>query len=813
MKKFLITSVILMLSFSTATYAQSKLTDNQVIEIIKSEVQAGSSQSQIATKLMQRGATVEQVRKLRDQYMRQQKNTNGRVTQTPNTNARQNMLRQKATVGAILPDSISEDATIEDELELYDLELINDSLYGETKKRIFGHDIFNRRLLSFDPGQNITAPQSYLLGPGDMVTINIYGASQRTITETIGRDGTLTIPDYGPIALGGLTVSQAKNALKEQLGSRYVSSEIRLTVEGNRTIAVNVVGEVRVPGTYVISSFASVFYALHMAGGITDLGTLRDVRVYRKNKLVTTVDLYDYILNGRLTGDITLHDQDLILVGTYNNLVDITGKVKRPMLYEMRDSETLGTALDYAGGFTGDAYRKTVRVIRKTGENLSVHSVDDFDLKTFKVADGDSIAVDSIINRYSNMVEVSGAIFRPGMYQLGGKVQTVKALVEQAGGLMENAFADHAIINRVKPDRTLETVSVDIKGIMEGRRPDVPLKNEDLLFVPTLADRLDARTLTITGSVMFPGDYKYADGMTVEDLILQAGGLKDEASTARVDISRIINDPLATTPADRIGESYSLSLKDGLVVDGNKNFTLQPYDVVHVRRSPGYFEPRLITVEGEVLFEGQHTMEIKSTRLSDAIRMAGGLTNEAYAHGAILMRQMNEDEQRLQKRVMDTTKNTSSKDTVQVDMVELETEYTVGIELDKALAEPGGPSDIMLREGDRLIVPEYNNTVRISGDVMFQNVVAYAEGKNYKWYVNKAGGFGQRAKKGKTYIVYMNGMVTKVRRGAKIEPGCAIVVPSKPEKTGGGVQQWLSIGTSLASMAAMIATLVNVIKK
>ena len=805
-------AILLSVSFCVV-FAQSKLTDNQVIEIIKSEVQAGSSQSQIATKLMQRGATVEQVRRLRDQYERQQKNTNGRVISTPNTNARQNMMRQNSTMSAILPDSISPYATIEDELELYDLELINDSLYGTTKKRIFGHDIFNRRLLSFDPGQNITAPQSYLLGPGDMVTIDIYGASQRTVTETISRDGTLTIPEYGPIALGGLTVSQAKNALKEQLGSRYVSSEIRLTVEGNRTIAVNVVGEVRVPGTYVISSFASVFYALHMAGGITDLGTLRDVRVYRKNKLISTIDLYDYILNGRLTGDITLHDQDLILVGTYSNLIDITGKVKRPMLYEMRDTETLGTALDYAGGFTGDAYRKSVRVVRKTGENLSVYSVDEFDLKSFKVADGDSIAVDSIVNRYSNMVEARGALFRPGMYQLGGRVLTVKGLVEQAGGLLENAFADHALINRMKADRTIETVAIDLKGILEGKRPDVPLQNEDLLFVPTLSDRLDARTLTITGSVMFPGDYKYADGMTVEDIILQAGGLKDEASTARVDISRIINDPLATTPADRIGESYSFSLKDGLVVDGNKNFTLQPYDVVHVRRSPGYFEPRLITVEGEVLFEGQHTMEVKSTRLSDAIKMAGGLTNEAYAHGAILMRQMNEDEQRLQKRVMDTTKNTSSKDTIQIDMIELETEYTVGIELDKALADPGGPSDIMLREGDRLIVPEYNNTVRISGDVMFQNVVAYAEGKNYKWYVNKAGGFGQRAKKGKTYIVYMNGMVTKVRRGAKIEPGCAIVVPSKPEKTGGGVQQWLSIGTSLTSMAAMIATLVNVIKK
>ena len=814
MKRFLFTS-LLIVGFCTSIFAQQqqKLTDNQVIEIIKSEVQAGSSQSQIATKLMQRGATVEQVRRLRDQYERQQKNTNGRVTQTPNTNARQNMLRQRSTFGAIMTDSIAEDATIEDELDLYDLELINDSLYGETKKRIFGHDIFNRRLLSFEPGQTITAPQSYLLGPGDMVTIDIYGASQRTITETISRDGTLTVPEYGPIALSGLTVAQAKEALKEQLGSRYVSSEIRLSVEGNRTIAVNVVGEVRVPGTYVISSFASVFYALHMAGGITDIGTLRDVRVYRKNKLVSTIDLYDYILNGRLTGDINLHDQDLILVGTYTNLIDITGKVKRPMLYEMRDTETLGTALDYAGGFTGDAYRKSVRVVRKTGENLSVFSVDEFDLKSFKVADGDSISVDSIINRFSNMVEARGALFRPGMYQLGGKILTVKSLVEQAGGVLENAFAGHALIHRMKADRTLETISVDLSGILAGKRPDVPLKNEDLLFVPTQADRLDARLLTITGSVMFPGEYKYADGMSVEDLIMAAGGLKDEASTARVDISRIINNPNATETGHRIGESFSFSLKDGLIADGDKNFTLQPYDVVHVRRSPGYFTPRLISVEGEVLFEGQHTMEVKATRLSDAIRMAGGLTEDAYAKGAILMRQMNDDEQRLQKRVLDTTKNSTSKDTVDVDMVELETEYSVGIELEKALANPGGPNDIVLREGDRLIVPEYNNTVRIAGDVMYQNVVAYTDKKDYKWYVNKAGGFGHRAKKSKTYIVYQNGMVSKVGRGVKVEPGCAIVVPTKPESKGGGVQQWLSIGSSLTSMAAMIATLANVLKK
>lgn len=795
MRKFFI--AILLSVCVGAVCAQSKLTDNQVIDIIKSEAQAGSSQSQIAAKLVQRGATLEQVRRLRDQYVRQQSETNVRPTRPEVTSQ----------------TTVTTSATVEEDLAGYDLELASADTLSNGSRRIFGHDIFNRRLLSFDPGQNIAAPQSYLLGSGDRVTIDIYGASQRTISETIARDGSITIPDYGPIALGGLTVSQAKNALKEQLGSRYVSSEIRLTVDGNRTIAVNVVGEVRVPGTYVISSFASVFYALHMAGGITDLGTLRDVRVYRKNKLVSTVDLYDYILNGRLTGDITLQDQDLVLVGTYSNLVDVAGKVKRPMLYEMRDTETLGTAIDYAGGFAGDAYRNSVRVIRKTGESLSVHSVDEFDLKSFKIADGDSIAVDGIINRYSNMVEARGALFRPGMYQLGGNVLTVKSLVEQAGGILENAFADHALIHRMKADRTLETISIDLNGILSGKRPDIPLKNEDLLFVPSQANLLDARTLSITGSVMFPGEYKYSEGMSVEDLILQAGGLVDGASTARVDVSRVINDPKATTEGSRIGKSFSFSLKDGLIADGDKSFTLQPYDVVHVRRSPGYFTPRMITVSGEVQFEGRHTMEVKNTRLSDAIRMAGGLTGDAYARGAILMRKMNDDERRLQQRVLESTKNTTSNDTVNVSLIALDNEYSVGIELDKALANPGGPNDIILREDDRLIIPEYNNTVRITGNVMYQNVVTYAENKDYKWYVNKAGGFGHRAKKSKTYIVYQNGMVAKVGRGTKVEPGCAIVVPTKPEPRNGGWQQWVSIGSSLTSMAAMIATLVNVLKK
>jgi polysaccharide biosynthesis protein len=570
-------------------------------------------------------------------------------------------------------------------------------------------------------------------------------------------------------------------------------------------------GEVKVPGTYTISAFASVFHALYMAGGINGLGTLRNIKVYRNGRLATVVDVYDYILNGRLTGNIRLQDNDVIVVGPYDCLVDVSGSVKRPMTYEMRKNESVASVIRYAGGFAGNAYRKSVRLLRSTGREKSVYNVGEFEMNNFRVADGDVISVDSILNRYDNMIEIKGAVFRPGLYQLGKEINSVRSLIQHAEGVTEDAYTEHAVLHRLKKDRTLEVIAVDVKGILDGSVADIPLKNEDVLFIPTQSDRTTARTITIHGEVQFPGVYQYADNETIEDFIMQAGGLTDAASTAKVDVSRRIIDPAATTAPNEIAKTYNFTLKDGFVIDGTNGFKLQPYDEVYVRRSPGYQPQRNVSISGEVIFAGTYTLNNKNTRLSDLVKMAGGVTQEAYVHGARIERKINEDERIRMKAVMRVVNNQTGRDSVNTNLLDSAETYYVGIELDKALKNPGSNSDLVLREGDKLVVPTYNGTVKISGDVMYPNTVAYEDGRNYRYYINQAGGFGTRAKHSKTFIVYQNGRVSEAGKH-KIEPGCEIIVPSKPKSNGNSFSHVLSIGTSIASLATMIATIGNLIK-
>jgi len=574
-----------------------------------------------------------------------------------------------------------------------------------------------------------------------------------------------------------------------------------------------VMGEVRAPGTYTVSAFATVFHALYLAGGIGSLGSLRSIKVFRQGRQVTSVDVYEYILNGRLAGNIHLQDNDVIVVSPYECLVDLDGKVKRPMTYEMRPNESIATLLKYAGGYTGDANKKTVRVKRIAGPRHSVFTVGEFDMSSFRVADGDAVTVDANINRYDNMVEVKGAVFRPGMYQLGGDITSVRSLIESADGLTEDAFKARAVLTRMKEDRTLETQTVDLKGIMEGTVADIPLRNEDVLTIASEEELVQNRWLLIRGEVQKPDTFSYADNTTLEDLIVMAGGLTDAASMVRVDVSRRIRDPKATTSGKEISKSYTFALKDGLIVDGEPGFVLEPYDIVYVRRSPGYMEPRHIQVMGEVAFEGPYTLSSKNQRLSDAINAAGGITSEGYAHGARLMRKMSEDERARMENVLRTAKlNQEKTDSVDMEAIETPEEYSVGIQLDKALANPGSTYDIELRENDRLIVPEFNNTVKISGSVLFPNTVAFDNTKNnYKWYVNQAGGFAQRAKKRKAFIVYQNGTVARATEG-KVEPGCEIIVPTKIKRDNADLMQWISMGTSMASLATMFVSLANLLK-
>lgn len=859
--KRIIFFLVLLVTVSIGAIAQSSMSDDQVLRTIMKEHSKGTSQAQIITKLMQSGVDISQIRRVkkryeslqkeqtgisatnsnaldesrmrsnngksREQYAKEQDNysnyrivdqSNDRYTHTYDANDQEFMQMQDELNGIVPMDS---------------MQMLRQLLAEKHRKKVFGRDIFNNKLLSFEPNMNIATPQNYRLGPGDAVIIDIYGASQKTLNGTVSPDGDVTIEGFGPISVSGLTVAQANARLRSTLGARYSSSRIKLTVGQTKTMMVNVMGEVKTPGTYTLSAFATVFHALYMAGGTNDLGTLRNIKVYRNNHLVTVVDIYDYILNGRLTGNIRLNDNDVIVVGPYDCLVNIQGKVKRPMFYEMKKSESIGSILKYAGGFTGDAYTKAVRVYRKTGTEYSVFNVNEFDFNSFRIADGDSVSVDSIMSRYANTVEVKGAVFRPGLYNIGGEVNSVRTLIQQAEGTTEQAFTNRAVLHRMRADRTLEVIAVDLEGIMSGKTADIPLKENDVLFVPTNTNQLVDRTITIRGEVQYPGIYKYAANETLEDFVLQAGGLTDKASTVKVDVSRRVQNTKAMHPDSIIAHNFSLSLKDGFVVDGTPGFVLMPFDEVYVHKSPGYTEQQNVEVKGEVMFAGIYALSKRNARLTDLLKACGGITDLAYIKGARLERHTNEAERKRmeaayrmakeqqQQELMElavSSNNMSSMNQIgeqnkatQLSKFEIPDNYPVGIELDKALAYPESDANIVLREGDCLILPRYNATVKINGAVMYPNTIAYEKGKSPKYYINAAGGFAQNARKSNAYIIYMNGMVSKVSNGAKVRPGCEIVVPSKLSKKM-SLAEKLTMGSSISSIAAMIATIANMSK-
>lgn len=856
MKKYIILFLFALLLPCYAT-AQSSMTDEQILKFVMKENAEGTSQAQIVTKLMQKGVTIEQIRRVKDKYERQAKNKglgtvsskdteedNGRQRknngkkgsskndddeESPQYRIKDTREKKKSKSKEVVYDETNEDwLMMQDELNTFipDTTAMLEKLLAEKrKKKVFGRDIFNNKDLTFEPNMNIATPQNYILGPGDAVYIDIYGASQKTIESTVSPDGEVTIEGFGPVQVSGLTVAQANARLRSTLGARYSSSKIKLTVGQTRSIMINVMGEVKNPGTYTLPAFATVFHALYMAGGTNDIGTMRNIKVYRNNRLVSVVDIYDYILNGKLTGNVRLADNDVISVGPYDCLVNITGKVKRPMYYEMKRNESVGTLLKYAGGFTGDAYKKSVRIVRKTGREYSVYNVDEFDMSAFHLADEDSVSVDSILPRFSNMVEVKGAVFRPGMYQVGGDINSVKTLIEHADGLREEAFTARAVMHRMKKDRTLEVVPVDVEGILDGTVPDIPIQNNDVLFIPTKQEMMEEQTITIHGEVQYPGIYRYADNETLEDFVLQAGGLKQTASTVKVDVSRRIVNPKALTTDSVIARTYTFALKDGFVIDGTPGFKLMPFDEVYVRKSPGYYKQQNVVVEGEVMFSGTYTLSKKNQRLSDLIKSAGGVNDRGYIAGARLERKVNESERARMEAVLKKAKEEAEqmeieaakenkkidlKDSEKIKKFEIPEFYSVGIELDKALANPGCDADIVLREGDKIIVPQYNGTVKINGAVMYPNTVCFQKGKKAKYYINQAGGFSEKAKKSQTYIVYMNGTIAKVSQNAKPKPGCEIVVPEK-EINKMTIAEKMTIGTSVASIATMIATLANIL--
>ena len=802
-----------------ATVNAQAVSDGAVVSNAVKAKRSGQSESQIATSLLKQGATPDQLQRLRGQYSQQISKAGMDAAVDNGLRDAINRQRTDNTAGEQPAEKLAGETRDDEQLlqaqedDLSQGPAVNRGNASASGADVFGRNIFNNPNLTFAPNMNIATPQNYVLGPGDVLVVDIYGGSQENLKLTVSPEGDVYVPEFGPIQVSGLQIGAAQNRIRSRLGKFYQSSDIRITLGQTRSIQINVLGEVRVPGTYTLSSLSTVYHALYRAGGISGLGTLRNIKVYRQGKLLTVVDVYEFILNGRLAGNVRLEDNDVIQVGTYDALVRISGHVKRPMYYELRGTESISTLLKYAGGFTSDAMKQTVRVYRNTEKMKNIYNVDEFDFSSFKLRDGDQVGVEAIYDLWENMVQINGSVGRPGMYQLGEKVYSVRSLIERAEGLTPDAMTNRAVLRRFKPNRTQEVISINLQGIMDSTDVDIPLQNEDVLFIPTIPEHMNQRTLTILGEVVFPGTYEYADSMTLENFILQAGGLTDAASTAKVDVSRVYHDPGSLSAGMELKKTFSFTIDDKFNMSNDKNFLLEPSDIVQVRRSPTYQDPITVSVDGEVLFRGEYTMERKNMRLSDLVKAAGGAVEGAYIRGARLERQMSRDERARIMSVIRMARQSGgdTSDSISLNKLALRTTYTVGIYLDEALAHPGSTQDVELQDGDKLTIPRFNHTVRISGDVNTPNTVAFEGGKNYKYYIEQAGGFGERAKKKNAYIVYQNGTMAMAKKG-KIEPGCEIIVPTKVKKDPALVNQWIGIGTGLATIGTMFATIAHLVK-
>lgn len=822
-------AVLTFIILSTVSYAQTSMTDDQILKYLVTETQKGTSQQKMAAELLKKGVTptqLQRVRKKAEKLREEAENDSKKGNKKKGKNDKDD--EDDLFIDAAKSRAEELGMSEEDEDALGDS---SDDILGiteEDQRQVFGRNIFNVKNLTFQPSLNIATPSNYTMGAGDEVTINIWGASQQTIEAEISSDGFIVIEGVGPIKLGGLTIERAKSVLKNSLSPHYTECNIDLSLSETRSILVNVMGEVKTPGTYTLNSLSTAFNALYMAGGISKIGTLRDIKVYRGGKQISSIDVYDYILNGNSKGDVRLEDNDVIVVGAYDCLVQVKGNVKRPMWYEMKKNETVKDLLCYSGSFTGNAYTKNVRITRKAGEEYSIHTIDEFQMGSFALADEDLVQIDSIRPRFSNRVEVRGAAKHPGLYELGTKIQSVKDLLMAAEGLSEDAYEGRAIMHRENPDLTIRMISVDIQGIIAGTTADIPLKNNDVLFIPSKTDMLGERIIDVKGEVAYPGQYPYADNTSIQDIILQTGGLTEAGSLARVDVFRRIRDIKSSTEGQNNSISYSFAIDESFAILEDTTFYLQPYDIVIVRKSPSYEEQKNVTVEGEVNFEGQYSLTNKNYRLSDLVKACGGVTKMAYIQGAKLTRLMTQEELELRDQANmkaqiqlyeDGLKegkdlNMQIADSLLALKTNSSNTFPVAIDLGKAIANPGSYDDILLREGDVLHVPAFSNIIKISGEVMYPVSMSYEKGRNLNYYIQHAGGYNNNASKRKVYGINANGSVVKLSSNSvnDIQPGMEIIVPQKNTSKKLSTTEIIGIGSGVAALASVIVALLNAIK-
>ena len=813
MTKKLLVIITLAFAFAMAAVpAKAQMSDDAVVAYVKDGMATGKSQNEIIKELAAAGVTKEQAERIKAAMEKSQTGQTSAV-KVAGTQERSRRVNQ----GVLVSANDTTGVIAAGDFDLIAADIADEGLAEEEEKDIFGHNIFSSKNLTFEPSVNLPTPANYKLGSGDEVIIDVWGENEATIRQTISPDGYINIPSIGLVNLSGMTVKEADNYMRRKLGQIYAvdgegsNSDIKLTLGNIRTIQVNVMGEVEMPGTYSLSSFANLYHALYSAGGVNEIGSLRDIKLVRNGKTFAEVDVYDFILGGKGPSDLILQEGDVIIVSPYKELVDIEGSVKRPMYYEMNVGETLQNLIEYAGGFAGDAYRENIRVVRQNGREYQVFTVDAPDYASFKLMDGDIVTVGTMIDRYENKLEIKGAVYRPGIYQLGGGINTVSDLVRKADGLKGDAFTNRGLLHREREDLTLEVIPIDIKAVLDGSAEDIALRRNDILYIPSVHELKDIGTITIEGEVARPGTFVFEDNTSIEDIIMQAGGLLESASTVKIDVSRRIKNPKSKDTPEAIADVYSFEFKDGYIIDGEPGFVLEPYDYVYVRKSPGYVAQSRVTVSGEVIFPGEYVLTNKNERLSDLVARAGGLNKWAYVRGARLIRSTLAEERNRTRAGMSILN--SARDSINVSNLDFDDQYSVGIDLEAALANPGSEADLVLRRDDILLIPEYINTVKISGNVMYPNVVGYNSEMTVRDYVTQAGGYGYRPKRSKAYVIYMNGTIARARSHSKgvIEPGCEIVIPQKRDKDS-KLSEIMSIATTSSSIATMLATIYNIIK-
>jgi len=689
---------------------------------------------------------------------------------------------------------------------------------------VFGSFLFNTPSLSFEPNLRIATPSGYVLGPDDELQININGYQQASYRAQVQPEGNIVIPEVGAIPVNGFTIEEVTARIREKLSrSTYPTlasgkSTLSITLGRIRSIRVTILGAAK-PGSYVVSSLSTVYGALYLGGGPDDISSYREIELIRDGRLYKKIDLYQFLLHGTQDGNVLLKDNDVINIPVYQNRVVINGDVRRPGTYEMLGNETLETLIGFAGGFTEKAYTATVRVKQLTDREHRIQDIPKESFASYHFHKGDEITVSPIIDRLENSVSISGAVYRPGQYELTPGL-TLSGLVRKADGTKGDVYLGRALIVRTREDLIQEIIAVNLGEVLAGRTPDIALKREDVVSIASIQDFRDAQTVSIDGEVRKPASFPYHENITLKDILFQAGGFTEAAAAYRIEVSRRINRDNYDTATAAIAEVIDINSDRDLSLQGD-HFLLRPFDQVTVRKKPGYFEQKKVTVSGEVLYPGSYTMESKKDRVSDLLRRAGGFTSVAYPGGVSVVRQNRTDniiqDQKLQaaQAFQSSLRDTNSTAVQQI----ASPTVRIAVNIDKVMHEPGSKEDLLLEEGDVLDVPKTDLLVKISGEVFAPTKVNFEPDRSIKYYLGRAGGTTFVARKWRIDILYANGQLAKTRHFMGIfrsyppvKPGAEIIVPRRPiiEKASAG--EVVGFAGVLLSMAGVVIAIINSIK-